>query len=111
MSMFRECDGGIEWRSADQFVRVEAWGDDAVRVRSGVGRLLEDQPGALLDPPAPTSAPIIEPKLPSEPIAAKSSRSSASSTMRVASLPILPLAPTTATFVVMRPMYQSGIYV
>ena len=64
MSMFRECDGGIEWRSADQFVRVEAWGDDAVRVRSGVGRLLEDQPGALLDPPAPTSAPIIELPLP-----------------------------------------------
>ena len=60
MSMFRECDGGIEWRSADQFVRVEVWGEDSVRVRSGVGPLLEDQPGALLDLPALSSKPIVE---------------------------------------------------
>ena len=59
MSMFREVAGGIEWRSPEQFLRVEAWGEDAVRVRSGVGRLVEGLPGALLD--APTSvSPTIE---------------------------------------------------
>ncbi len=58
MSMFREVSGGIEWRSPDQFLRVEAWGEDSVRVRSGVGRLLEDLPGALLDRPASPSPTI-----------------------------------------------------
>src|SRR5450755_3618351 len=58
MSMFREVPGGIEWRSPEQFLRVEAWGEDAVRVRSGVGRLLEDLPGALLDHPVSPSPTI-----------------------------------------------------
>ena len=50
MGWFHRVDGGLEWRSAEQFVRVEAWGEDSVRVRSGVGRLIEDAPGALLAP-------------------------------------------------------------
>ena len=42
--------GGLEWRNAEQFVRIEAWGPDSIRVRSGVGRLLSELPGALLEP-------------------------------------------------------------
>jgi len=53
MGSFRQLGGpdgyGLEWRGAEQFVRVETWGADSVRVRSGVGRFLEDLPGALLD--------------------------------------------------------------
>jgi alpha-D-xyloside xylohydrolase len=65
MGWFHRVDGGLEWRSAEQFVRVEAWGEDSVRVRSGVGRLIEDAPGALLVPdpahPGPASASVTIP--------------------------------------------------
>jgi alpha-D-xyloside xylohydrolase len=60
MSPFREVRGGIEWRNSEQFVRVEMWGTDSVRVRSGVGRLVEDLPGALSDAPLPTPLPTVE---------------------------------------------------
>ena len=60
MTVFRQHATGLEWRNAEQFVRVETWGPDAVRVRSGTGRLLEDLPGALLDAPEPTPAPGVE---------------------------------------------------
>ena len=49
MGLFHAVAGGLEWRGDGQFVRIEGWGPDAVRVRSGVGRLLDDLPGALLD--------------------------------------------------------------
>lgn len=45
--MFHETDGGIEWRGGHQVVRIEAWGDDAVRVRAGLHSLIDDLPGAL----------------------------------------------------------------
>jgi alpha-D-xyloside xylohydrolase len=60
MTVFRQDATGLEWRNAEQFVRVETWGPDAVRVRSGTGRLLPDLPGALLDAPEPTPAPRVE---------------------------------------------------
>jgi alpha-D-xyloside xylohydrolase len=54
MGLFHAVAGGLEWRSAEQFVRIEAWGPDSLRVRSGLGRLrgdlLDQQPGALLEP-------------------------------------------------------------
>src|SRR6202453_58900 len=50
MGSFHMVSGGLTWRSAEQFVQIEAWGPDSVRVRSGVGRLLDDLPGALLEP-------------------------------------------------------------
>ncbi|HTA10845.1 MAG TPA: TIM-barrel domain-containing protein [Streptosporangiaceae bacterium] len=50
MGSFRPVAGGLEWRNAEQFVRIEGWGPDSLRVRSGVGRLLHDLPGALLEP-------------------------------------------------------------
>ena len=50
MGLFHAVAGGLEWRGAGQFVRIEAWGPDSLRVRSGVGRLLDDLPGALLEP-------------------------------------------------------------
>ena len=59
MSPFREISGGMEWRNSEQWVRIEAWGTDSVRVRSGIGPLLEDLPGALLPPP-PTPRPVAE---------------------------------------------------
>jgi alpha-D-xyloside xylohydrolase len=59
MSVFREVDGGLEWRDSEQFVRIEPWGADSVRVRSGVGVLLEDLPGALLAAP-PGACPVVE---------------------------------------------------
>ena len=59
MSAFREVDGGLEWRNSEQFLRIEPWGADSVRVRSGVGALLPDLPGALLEQP-PCAPPVIE---------------------------------------------------
>jgi alpha-D-xyloside xylohydrolase len=59
MSPFREVTGGMEWRNSEQWVRIEAWGADSVRVRSGLGPLLDDLPGALLAP-APTPRPDVE---------------------------------------------------
>ena len=55
MGPFHEVAGGVEWRSGGHFARIEAWGADSVRVRAGLGRLVEDLPGALLDPAGPGS--------------------------------------------------------
>jgi alpha-D-xyloside xylohydrolase len=47
----RATPGGVEWRAAQETLRVEAWGIDGIRVRSRLaGPILDDVPGALLDP-------------------------------------------------------------
>ena len=49
---FRDLGDALEWRAHGETLRVEAWGPDAVRVRSvHGGPLLDDLPGALLDSP------------------------------------------------------------
>ncbi len=56
---FRPCAGGVEWTAKQEILRVEAWGRDAVRVRSRLGGpILDDVPGALLEPSA--TAPRVE---------------------------------------------------
>ncbi len=52
MELFREHRGGLEWRSFHETVRVEPWGDGAVRVRAALGPIRDDIPGALLERPA-----------------------------------------------------------
>jgi alpha-D-xyloside xylohydrolase len=43
--------GGVEIEARDQVVRIEPWGRDALRVRAGVGRVVDGLPGALdIDP-------------------------------------------------------------
>ncbi len=57
MNRFRALDSGVEWRSGAEFLRVEEWGPGSVRVRAGLGPLLEDLPGALASVrPAPGAA-------------------------------------------------------
>jgi alpha-D-xyloside xylohydrolase len=57
MNRFRALDSGVEWRSGAEFLRVEEWGPGSVRVRAGLGPLLENLPGALASvPPAPGAA-------------------------------------------------------
>ena len=51
MSRLSELANGVEWRAGEDFVRVEAWGADSLRVRAGVGRLIDRTPGALDDAP------------------------------------------------------------
>jgi alpha-D-xyloside xylohydrolase len=51
--LFRQHRGGLEWRSFHETVRVEPWGEDAVRVRAALGAIRDDVPGALLERPAP----------------------------------------------------------
>lgn len=47
---FRTAPGGLEWTGRQETLRIEAWGPDALRVRSRVGGpILEGLPGALLD--------------------------------------------------------------
>jgi alpha-D-xyloside xylohydrolase len=47
---FRPYPGGVEWTGRQETLRIEAWGADAVRVRSRLaGPVLDDLPGALLD--------------------------------------------------------------
>ncbi|MDT0343495.1 glycoside hydrolase family 31 protein [Streptomyces litchfieldiae] len=62
-SMFREHDGGLEWRGRHETLRVEPWGPDALRVRAVLGAVRDDIPGALLDRPAPGAARITVPDL------------------------------------------------
>ena len=52
MSRFLELASGLEWREGEQFLRVEAWGSDGIRVRAGLGTLIENAPGALDREPA-----------------------------------------------------------
>jgi alpha-D-xyloside xylohydrolase len=66
MGSFQAVSGGLQWRNAEQFVRIEAWGPDSIRVRSGVGKLLDELPGALLEPDhAAYPEPDVELPLPS----------------------------------------------
>jgi alpha-D-xyloside xylohydrolase len=47
---FRTVPAGLEWTGRQETLRIEAWGTDALRVRSRVGGpILEGLPGALLD--------------------------------------------------------------
>ncbi|GAA3437592.1 glycoside hydrolase family 31 protein [Kutzneria kofuensis] len=57
---FRDLGDALEWRARGETLRVEAWGPDAVRVRATPGgQLLDDLPGALLDPPPSGGKPRI----------------------------------------------------
>ncbi|TDD71871.1 glycoside hydrolase family 31 protein [Jiangella aurantiaca] len=49
---------GFEWRSGHEVLRAEAWGN-GVRVRAGLGRILDDVPHALLDDVPKASAPAV----------------------------------------------------
>lgn len=52
--------GALEWRARGETLRIEPWGRDAVRVRATPGGpLLEDLPGALLEPAAGHDAVVI----------------------------------------------------
>ena len=52
----RAIPGGVEWSGRQETLRVEAWGPDALRVRSRVGgEVLTGLPGALLDGVAATA--------------------------------------------------------
>jgi alpha-D-xyloside xylohydrolase len=48
VNKFTAYEWGIEWRTGFERLRVEAWGNDSIRVRAGLDRLLDDLPGALL---------------------------------------------------------------
>ena len=51
---FRAAPGGLEWTGRQETLRIEAWGADALRVRSRVGGpILADLPGALAAETAP----------------------------------------------------------
>jgi alpha-D-xyloside xylohydrolase len=51
---FRTAPGGLEWTGRQETLRIEAWGADALRVRSHVGGpILEALPGALIADSAP----------------------------------------------------------
>jgi alpha-D-xyloside xylohydrolase len=53
--VFQELPGAVEWSGEQETVRLEAWGPDAVRVRTALGGpVRDDLPGALLDPPPPS---------------------------------------------------------
>ncbi|NJP46574.1 glycoside hydrolase family 31 protein [Actinacidiphila epipremni] len=56
-TFFRDLGHALEWRAKGETLRVEAWGQDSVRVRAVPGgELLDDLPGALLPggpPPSP----------------------------------------------------------
>lgn len=62
MNTFREHDGGLEWHSRHESLRIEPWGPDSVRVRAALGPLRDDIPGALLELPD-TRAEVIVPDL------------------------------------------------
>ena len=50
--------GGLVWTSADEIVRIEPWGSDALRVRAARGDVLPDplgEDGALLEVDAPAA--------------------------------------------------------
>ncbi|MFL6114017.1 MAG: TIM-barrel domain-containing protein [Catenulispora sp.] len=50
---FRAVAGGLEWTGRGETLRIQAWGRDALRVRSKVGGpVLDGLPGALLEEPA-----------------------------------------------------------
>src|SRR3990170_7274313 len=58
MSTVTEIDGALVWRRGDEQLRIEAWGDDSLRVRAGIGEFPDtDENGALL-PGGPASAVI-----------------------------------------------------
>lgn len=51
MHNVREIGSAVEWSAGQQALRIEPWGDDAIRVRAAMGPLRDDLPGALGDPP------------------------------------------------------------
>jgi alpha-D-xyloside xylohydrolase len=58
VGQFRQVERGVEWRSGEQFLLIQDWGPGSVRVRSGIGQLIPDLPGALvrqLPPAGPTT--------------------------------------------------------
>ena len=57
---FRDLGDALEWRAHGETLRVQAWGPDAIRVRSVQGGpLLDDLSGALLDTPPDGAEPKI----------------------------------------------------
>ncbi|NUP42881.1 MAG: glycoside hydrolase family 31 protein [Streptomyces sp.] len=46
--------GGLERRTAEEILRIEPWGPDAVRVRASSGTIDPTVPGALESPPSPS---------------------------------------------------------
>lgn len=48
MAKFAVYQWGIEWSEGYERMRVQAWGEDSIRVRVGLDGLLDDLPGALL---------------------------------------------------------------
>ncbi len=54
MSSVREIGGdtvGFEWSAGQETLRVEPWGPDGIRVRAGIGPVLDGLPGALAGEP------------------------------------------------------------
>ena len=46
----------LEYSSGHERLRLEAWGEDSIRVRAGQAHIEEDLPGALITPrPAPSA--------------------------------------------------------
>ena len=46
----------LEYSSGHERLRLEAWGDDSIRVRVGQAQIAEELPGALIAPrPAPSA--------------------------------------------------------
>jgi alpha-D-xyloside xylohydrolase len=48
---FTDADGALTWRSGPEVVRIEGWGDNSLRVRAGLGEIVEGH-GALMAPAA-----------------------------------------------------------
>ena len=48
---FTDTGGALTWRSGPEVVRIEGWGDNSLRVRAGLGGIVEGH-GALMEPAA-----------------------------------------------------------
>ncbi len=63
MQGFRKQKRALVWEQNHETVRVEPWGQDSLRVRATVeAEILDDLPGALLDPPPAEAQIEIEPE-------------------------------------------------
>jgi alpha-D-xyloside xylohydrolase len=55
--MMRDNNGPVlEYASGHECLRLEAWGEDSIRVRAGQLSIADDLPGALITPAAPSAA-------------------------------------------------------
>lgn len=59
MIRFRALDAALECSAEQETLRVEPWGTDSVRVRSALGPVRDDLPGALLGAPRSTGPGIV----------------------------------------------------